>query len=315
MIRCFAFLCIATLLCSTGPLEAARASPKRSFVGTITPYRLPSDGDATAITSGPDGNLWFVDTFLPGIDRMTTAGAVTGEFVTPHAADGAWGIATGPDGNLWFTEQDDKNVGRIGRITTAGAITEYTLPAGSDPSDITSGPDGNLWFAQANAQKIGRITPAGEVTEFAVGGALMGAITAGPDGNLWFVECGGAIGRITTAGTIREFPARGTCDGQPSIVRGPDGKLWFANGGHIGRISLSGVITQFVPRYDPDSIAAGPDGNVWFVKREANLIGRITPAGVLTKFPTKFGQAPAKITVGPDGNLWITAGNKVAKIT
>src|ERR1700694_2038562 len=156
MIRCFAFLCIARVPCPPRPLEAARASPKRSFVGTITPYRLPSDGDATAITSGPDGNLWFVDTFPPGIARSTPAGAVTGEFVTPHAADGAWGIATGPDGNLWFTEQDDKNVGRIGRITTAGAITEYHLTAGGHPHAITSGPDGNLWFGQADGQKTGR---------------------------------------------------------------------------------------------------------------------------------------------------------------
>src|SRR5207248_6214937 len=35
------------------------------------------------------------------------------------------GIAAGPDGALWFTESDAH---RIGRITTAGAISEFSLP-------------------------------------------------------------------------------------------------------------------------------------------------------------------------------------------
>ena len=37
------------------------------------------------------------------------------------------GIVTGPDGALWFTEYNDD---KIGRITTAGGITEFnvTLP-------------------------------------------------------------------------------------------------------------------------------------------------------------------------------------------
>ncbi len=35
-----------------------------------------------------------------------------------------WLITTGPDGNLWFTEYGRN---KIGRISTAGAITEYGL--------------------------------------------------------------------------------------------------------------------------------------------------------------------------------------------
>ena len=34
-------------------------------------------------------------------------------------------ITSGPDGNLWFTE---RNAGKIGRITTAGVITEFSPP-------------------------------------------------------------------------------------------------------------------------------------------------------------------------------------------
>jgi streptogramin lyase len=43
-----------------------------------------------------------------------------------HAASSLYGggITTGPDGALWFTEQ---NASKIGRITTAGVITEFPL--------------------------------------------------------------------------------------------------------------------------------------------------------------------------------------------
>jgi streptogramin lyase len=51
-------------------------------------------------------------------------------------------IEVGPRQNLWFTEAN-----AIGKITTSGAITEYSLP--DAPYDITVGPDGNLWVTEA----------------------------------------------------------------------------------------------------------------------------------------------------------------------
>jgi virginiamycin B lyase len=38
-------------------------------------------------------------------------------------------IAAGSDGNLWFTEELGD---RVGRITPAGRVTEFSLPSGSD---------------------------------------------------------------------------------------------------------------------------------------------------------------------------------------
>jgi hypothetical protein len=59
---------------------------------------------------------------------------------------------------LWFTEYIGN---KIGRITTAGVITEFSIPTlGSSPSDITAGADGNLWFTEASGSRIGRITTA-----------------------------------------------------------------------------------------------------------------------------------------------------------
>jgi virginiamycin B lyase len=58
---------------------------------------------------------------------------------------------------LWFTDFD--NPGRIGRITTTGAIDEFAIPSpNSGPVGIAAGPDANLWFTQnTNPGRIAKI--------------------------------------------------------------------------------------------------------------------------------------------------------------
>jgi streptogramin lyase len=183
--------------------------------GAVTEFSAGITADGTAgsgpsgIAAGPDGNLWFTELYGNRIGRITPAGAVT-EFSAGITADsgdpygigaGPDGIAVGPDGNLWFTEYAGN---RIGRITPAGAVTEFSagITAGSQPDQIAAGPDGNLWFTETRGNRVGRITPAGAVTEFSAGitaGSGTGGIAAGRDGNLWFTEyAGNRIGRIST---------------------------------------------------------------------------------------------------------------------
>jgi hypothetical protein len=213
--------------------------------GQITQFDLPSKyAQPGQIAAGPDGNLWFPDnsggTCVPNkIARITTRGEV-GEFALPTACAAPAGMAAGADGNLWFGEQ----VGKIGRITTAGAIKEFTLRAGAHPAALTLGPDGNIWFTDEALPGVGRITPAGAVTEFSFGqGNKPVSIAAGPDGNIW--ATGGSnndIFSVTTSGKVTPYfpPADGNNVAKPSgIVTGPDGNLWFTdlNNG-VGRLTL-----------------------------------------------------------------------------
>ncbi len=75
---------------------------------------------------------------------------------------GPYGITVGPDGNLWFTEYPAQ---QIGKITTAGVITEYPTAAGGA---ITLGPDGNLWFTEGLPNNIGRVNIAVPMSTFAI---------------------------------------------------------------------------------------------------------------------------------------------------
>ncbi|HVF78130.1 MAG TPA: hypothetical protein VNA28_07515, partial [Solirubrobacteraceae bacterium] len=106
-------------------------------------------------------------------------------------------IAAGPDGNLWFTE---RAAGRIGRITPAGVVTEFSagITANARPTAIAAGADGAMWFTEADAT-IARITTAGVVTEYAAGlsaDSTPMSIAPGANGALWFADQAGRIGRV-----------------------------------------------------------------------------------------------------------------------
>ncbi len=251
---------------------------------------------------------------------MPTAPSIQ-EFDIPTANSQPADIATGPDGALWFTERASA---RIGRITTAGQVTEFPLTAGSQPDGITLGPDGKLWFTEAGSSKIGRITKRGRIKEFPTPtyGSAPTRITAGPDGNLWFTESlGSKIGRVTTAGDITEFFTHVPSTNPEDITVGPDGALWFTMfpdpegmvPGWVGRITTDAQITLFPTQgkdedvVSPLGIASGPDGNLWITGPGNGTIGRVTTAGTVTAFdlPDGVASSPAFITARGKA-LWFT---------
>jgi hypothetical protein len=59
--------------------------------------------------------------------------------------------------------------------------------------------------------------------------------------------------------------------------------------------------------YLPGSIVAGRDGALWFTESNMGAIGRISPSGVYTEFPLPHPDSrPNGLALGPDGNFWFT---------
>lgn len=265
--------------------------------GSITEIGLSAAlGDPYALGAGPDGNIWLTTT-AGGAHPDWIVRVGPGDTITPFQAGTRTGgasfgtgperITSGPDGNLWFTEFWTN---RIGRMTTAGVLTEFPIPTpDSAPRGITTGPDGNLWFVESAFSHT-------------------------------------AIARMTTAGVVTEYPLGGSADDQLQpfeIVAGADGNLWFTQShpsapqGEIGRITPSGALMLItLPNGGrPGDVALGPDGNVWFTNSGANTVGRITPAGVLRQFalPTRSAM-PQGIAAGADGRMWFAEAGKFASI-
>jgi virginiamycin B lyase len=225
-----------------------------------------------------------------------------------HAFSSHVSITVNNNKALWFTNFGSNS---IGRITTAGVVTNYTATAIFHPVGITLGPDGALWFTNSDANSIGRITTSGTVTSYTSSSiAVPEGITAGPDGALWFTNAHGGIGRITTAGVVTSYTGTGISE-PTDITVGPDGALWFTNfGASIGRITTSGTVTSYTGTgiNEPYGITVGPDGALWFTNFGNFSIGRITTSGTVTSYSTTSASSEG-ITAGPDGALWFTNGS------
>jgi streptogramin lyase len=299
--------CVAVLLIAfTG---VAPATP----LGGVTPFPALSTRLPQGIAPGSDGNLWssnFIpvgSSTLPAVVRMTTAGAITGEFTSgfnPNARPGS--ITPGPDGNLWF-------------IDSAGSAAGPALPGGA---------------------AIGRITPTGTVTEFSAGltGGLHGDIAAGPDGALWFttqagnerqlVEIAGATGgtyKLSFEGSetapiafnANAATVKAALEVVPTIgagnvaVAGSNTTLPI-----VRTVEFIGALAgNNVSSMTCDGSALTPGGSTCTVSTRQNAgpasIGRITTGGTITEFGIEAnggnaGSAPGSIAAGADGNLWFT---------
>jgi streptogramin lyase len=257
-----------------------------------------------------------------------------------HSPDG---ITAGPDGNVWFTggpsvrgKEEDISTGMIGKITTAGAITEYSLP--HEAQGITAGPgkEEALWFTELG--DIGKITTAGKPTEYSLpAGSEAHEIAVGPstsarDTSLWFTETGkeekGWIGKSNTSGTITEYPL--PAGSHPwGVTEGPDGNEWFTNSNPshetwtVGKITPAGTITEHsLPKgSNPAQIVSGPDGNLWFTETGTSKIGKITPSGTITEYSLpSSAEIEGAITTGPakEEALWfidLAKGERGRKIS
>jgi virginiamycin B lyase len=274
---------------------------------SVTDYAVPTapPTDLLAICLGPDGAVWFGEARTWKVGRIGFDGTIT-EFSTP--GNPTYQMTAGPDGNVWVAN------GGIGRLTTAGEFTNFTVPPADngyyDIVDVAAGPDGAVWFADSDGERIGRITPAGDFTFVPVSEEPY-AITLGRDGNLWYAATDAdVIGRVTPAGVVTTFKIPGSAPVE--LTAGPDGAIWFGGSG-IGRLTTSGTVTTF-DGASAARLAPGRDGNVWFT--DYTSVSRITPSGEITRFP-QSGGAVYDLVYGLDGRVWFTdsVNNRIGRLT
>ena len=131
-------------------------------------YQLPQNvGEVRGIVAGSDGAMWFTES--AAIGRITLSGEIQ-QFPLPMGAGtgSPYQIAAGPDDNVWFVEYLPEGVGRVGRMTTSGKLTEFATPGNRGLQWITAGPDKAMWITGLISNTIGRISLSGSVTTYPV---------------------------------------------------------------------------------------------------------------------------------------------------
>jgi len=165
-------------------------------------------------------------------------------------------IIAGSDGALWFTLNTSN---KIGRITTAGAMIEFTVPtAGSGPYGITSGPDGAVWFTESTGKKIGRLSSGflPSATHDLDGDGSSDVVWRNSAGNaaVWFMN-----GAQIVSANIATVPSAWSIVGQRDFNYDGDDDLlwrdsagntaiWFMNGASVSGTASLGTFHELVRR-------------------------------------------------------------------
>jgi streptogramin lyase len=227
--------------------------------GQFAEYPTPSTQQLAGITEGPDGNLWFAVSLGHAIGVLNATSHAVTEYTLPALAEPK-NITVGPDGNLWFT---DPGTNSVGKITTSGQYTEYSLNSVSivaNPDGIVSDPaTKSLWITEDFYGYIAQISTSGTVlNEYQVPGndPSPSAITIDSSGNIWFSEKGlgtnqiGELNPSTGGFTMYNLPSGATIYG---ITVGPDGNIWFTDDANkaIGVLNIGGAAGPSSPSPTP----------------------------------------------------------------
>jgi streptogramin lyase len=222
-----------------------------SAIGRITPSGQVSEFTAglttkpllEQITTGPDGNLWFVNDGSPyTIGRITPSGEIKEFTVEKKPWLKPSGITAGIDGNVYFgasgENEGEETESVIAQITPAGEVKIAARLEESEPIELATGPEGSVWFTGRPTEPglpnvIGRLTPEGHLEEVLSNlGTETEAhlITPGPDGNMWFLAFSKTSRKIGVIGTgaaaASQAPPAVTGTDQPGNELSCTGAAW-----------------------------------------------------------------------------------------
>jgi streptogramin lyase len=292
--------------------------------GGVTEYMLPSQGRApNAVTTAPDGSIWFAEQEVPGVAHFYPNNGTLVEYAwpgypTPQPPDCLYsasvsGIAMW-DGKVWAA--DEYNNAILGVNPADGSTVRINATSNAEyPYWLAVGPDGDLWYTSDSIDTpaaLGRISPNGTLSVI----ELKGMGTDEPlqltfvNSSLAFLAAYNQAENKTTKtcicnGHIYSFdPSNVTSTMTPAVVGGgftlqiptsvsySDGRIWVAQ--HLPSSVVSydlatGVWTTYptstVPWSTTLPLAIDANGTrVWFNEHYANKMAVLdSSAGTLTE--------------------------------
>lgn len=289
----------------------ALALPALSLTGVGLPQAAADDGDGTRTHLTIDKRT---------VPRQAAKAGGIQVFPVPTSAAGLGRITTAPNGDMWFVE-GDKN--KIGRITPAGVITEYNLPAqtvvDTTVNDLDVDATGQVWVAWDSGWKISRVDPANlTATTFTYSNPYAEEIRVGPSAT-WATMHFDEDGIVRITGNTDNWDANAPeCDN--ALGRGRDGLMWCQDFDKLIQVNAagSGGVSYPLPSDAtyPYSVATGPTGKIWFGRSSSGTwftspgdgnVGWVGDNNQVGTIRTGDRTAPRSLVTGADGNVWFTS--------
>lgn len=218
--------------------EQARSQFARiSTSGALQEF--PATFKVSAMTKGPDGNIWFLTTQSPPqIGKITPTGTIT-TYVVPN--DGLEPrTLTSAAGKLWLYAMSVFPNGALASIATDG--TGYTetaitgLTRGSVGAAMYLGKDGNFYLGipSESGFLVHQVTPSGAATDACTTSSRNGFVvtTQLDDGTIIF----GLFGNSFGVPTILAILPTGVCRTDPFALNDPINQVRLFSGGGDGAL-------------------------------------------------------------------------------
>lgn len=110
-----------------------------------------------AITTGPDGNLWFTR-FGAQVGSIDTSGTIT-LYPTDNANCVPVTITVGSDGKLWYACYNLSMLGATDPADPNNPESHTLYALDSKPTGVVSGPGDAIWFVEEAARNVGYLVP------------------------------------------------------------------------------------------------------------------------------------------------------------
>jgi uncharacterized protein (TIGR03437 family) len=273
--------------------------------------------DPAGVAADRNGNVYFSEQYFHRVLKVTPQGTlvtVAGTGATSYNGDGIAatsaniaprGITVDSTGNLYIADGANE---RIRKVTPAGIISTVagTGTAGysgdgalatsaklTNPADVQLDGTGSLYIADQGNNRIRKVTTAGVISTVAGTGTSgysgdggtataaklesPSALAVDPSGIVYISDSAvRRIRKVTTAGVISTIAGNGTSG-------------YTGDGGQATQAEITA----------PAGMALDPSGNLYFADGTANVIRKVSPAGVIS---TVAGNNPATPNAG-DGGL------------
>ena len=294
-------------LAGYAPPVASAAAP------AFQEYPVPRGSHPHDVAPAPSGAVWYTAQTAAELGQLDPkTGQIRhiklGEGSAPH------GVIVGPDGAAWVT---DGGLNAIERVSDAGQIQRFPLPAGRDSANLNTATfdrGGMLWFT-GQSGVYGQLRPStGQVNVWtAPRGPGPYGMTTTPQGTVYFASLAGSyVGRIETAtGSVSVLQPPTAGQGARRVWADSKGRIWVSEW-NAGNLAL----------YDPDSgrwrewrlpgahpmpyaVYADERDMVWLTDWGANALVRFDPVHeAFAAFPLPSPGAEIRQLLGRPGEVW-----------
>jgi len=205
-------------------------------------------------------------------------------------------LAFAPDGSgyLYVAAERDN---LIDKVAPDGTVSVFASGI-NHPAGLAFDASGNLFVSSIDAT-IKKVTPAGAVSTFVTLPAYADGIEFDSAGNLYAAEFNsGVIAKITPAGSVSNF-ASGFSALQ-DLKFDASGNLYASDyGGHIARITPSGVRSTFASLNGPVGIDFDASGRLFVAQYNVSSIAAVAPDGTVQTFVTGLPNPPRFLIAAP----------------